>query len=298
MIDDNLADFGQEREIDAARVILFVMAHKLDEFVNITKCRRGLAIEFADAINNRLSRSRIKAYTVTAENQLTSHAVGHRVAVENWMPVAHAESLEGVAESVTEIEGLAQAFLKGVRLDKEILNEDGASHHVMKKVIVNMVEIETEERVKLTLIMNEGVLNHLGKTRKEILAVERPKEIGAYEHMRGLGKDTNLIFERAEVHAGLAAERRVDLGKKSCGDIDEIYAALESSRAKAAEVAGHTTTEVDKRGFPRGAVATQELPYRKSGLIVLGVIASSYSYAVLRRDEVRSPSESLDAVVL
>ena len=86
-------------------------------------------------------------------------------------------------------------------------------------------------------------------------------------------EDADLVFQSAEVDAGLAANGGIDHGQQGGGYINIMYAALEGGGGKASQVGYHAATEIDEQRVARGAHVLQLAPdvaQRVERLVLVG----------------------------
>ena len=174
---------------------------------------------------------------------------------------------------MAQVERLAQPLLQWVLGHDVFLDLDRVGNEPAQKAIVGRGEVELQQTGPLGGGRDEAVLEHLGIARAQVLAVERGKEVGAQQHEACLGKDANLVFQSAEVDAGLSAHRGVDHAQQRGGDIDEVDTPLEGGCRHAAEVGHHASAQADDQRVARGTMLLKLLPYGGEGSEVLVGVA-------------------------
>jgi len=114
----------------------------------------------------------------------------------------------------------------------------GVEHRIDYRVV--------EQAVERVLVLQHGMLNHLGVAREELLLRQGVEEAGRYYYGIGVCECAYFIFQAIEIHAGLAAYGRVDGAQQGSGDIDEAYAAFECGGSETAKVGHHAAAYIYK----------------------------------------------------
>ena len=191
-------------------------------------------------------------------------------------------------ERMAEVELGAPAALALVGGDDLRLDLAGALHGVRQRV-----RILREQRVEMTLepvekrrIGDERVLDDLGEPGAELAGRQRRQRRGVGDHRDRLVKGADQVLAGGMVHAGLAADRGVDLREQRGRQLDEIDTALVAGGGEPGHVADHAPAE---RGDARVAVearldhGVEDAGHGSERLVRLSIGKSERLHALARR---------------
>ena len=97
-------------------------------------------------------------------------------------------------------------------------------------------------------IVDQAIFDHFGIARAKLALVERVEQRRVGDDQGRHVEAADQIFLAGGVDRGLAADRAVDLGKQSGGDVDHRAAALEQRGGKTGHVADRAPAEREDRG--------------------------------------------------
>ena len=182
--------------------------------------------------------------------------------------------LDGVADGVPEVEGLAPPVLALVLIDHVALDLDVSCHdaHELVGVKARLADgFEAEPLIEL-LVRQHTVLDHLAARIAEQLRRDGRKAVDVGNHERRLQEGAREVLSRLEVHGGLAAHRGVDHGEKGRWHLDHLNAALVEGGGESSHVTRHASA---KRNHGVGASeagnghALQDAPQGREALVLL-----------------------------
>jgi len=160
----------------------------------------------------------------------------------------------GVADSMTEVEDHAQAVLAFVFVYYRGFHADGCGDHFFKRLrvtsedVVSMIFHEAHEGS----IPDDSGLDAFHEASAEFAIGKGAENADVSENCSGMMKAANEVFAFGKIDAGLAADRRVDLGEEGCGDLQVADAAHEDGGNEAADVTDDAAAECDEE---RSAIA-------------------------------------------
>ena len=301
LVDEHLADVGEEGEIDGVADVLLVVAHQLEEGGVGLALDGRRAVDLADEARRGMELGGGEAAEHAAQVELGHQTVGHRVAVEDGLALGELPRLDGVADGVAQVERLADAALQGVGHDDALLHRHRVGHHAGEGVEVGRAEVEVEQGGPCVVVAQQAVLEHLGIARAEVGRVEGGEEGGVYEGELGLAEHADFVFQSEEVDARLAAHGGVDHGEQRGGQVDEGDAALEGGGGEPAQVGDHASAEADEAGVACGSLPAEFLPHMaERGEVFVGVGGRDGDEAgVAQADEIADdgPAEARRVVV-
>ena len=140
--------------------------------------------------------------------------------------------------------------------------------------------IEREQRIGVRFqpreqlrVADERVLDHLGEARAQFARRQRPERRGVRDHRLRLVEGTDEVLAARMVHAGLAADRRVDLREQRGRHLHEADAALVAGGGEARHVADHPAAQGDDEIVAREAVGDQRVDDARDGVERLVALA-------------------------
>ena len=95
-------------------------------------------------------------------------------------------------------------------------------------------------------IVDQPVLGHFGIARQQLATRQAVEHRGIGQHEARLIEGADKVLAVARVDAGLAADRRVDLGQEGRRYLDEIDATQQHRGGKAREIADHAAAQSDQ----------------------------------------------------
>lgn len=285
----HIAHLLQERKVDHAALVLFVVRHQFIKPIVVFAVERKGRIVLFDVIDHLAHLLHREAADHVREIQLADDARRHGVAVQDGALLLEGEALVGMADGMTKVERLADALLLGILLDDALLDSHRLLHESVQVGIVHRVDVVEHHRGVVLHIADQAMLDHLGIAREDVVAVERAQELAVDEDTeRGIER-TDLVLQPVEVDARLAANRRVDRGHQRRGDVDGADATLEGSPREASHVGHHAATQVDQQRMARSPLVGEPFPD-------LGQMLQALVGIARRRAEDRRPLQRLDTL--
>ena len=191
----------------------------------------------------RLDPARILAGAqpeATGKAKRASHSDRHRLAVNQARRVVTGQALEGMSECVAEIEQRPIALLGFVGGDHARLG--GAARRDRlgpRRAAGEDLAPARFEKFKKIPVVDEAVLDHLRVAGAKLALAQRVETAGIGEDKGRLVERPDEVLAVRRVDAGLAADARIHLRKKSGGNLHEADAAAQRGGAEAGQVADH-----------------------------------------------------------
>ena len=108
------------------------------------------------------------------------------------------------------VQCLAYPVLKGVFQHDALLDGYRLRHHAAQLRKVGIEDVEGDQFGPHRLVVDKPVLEHLGITRAEIVAVHGFQELSVEDDAVGIVEHPDLVFQSAEVYARLSTYRGVN----------------------------------------------------------------------------------------
>ena len=122
------------------------------------------------------------------------------------------------------------------------------------------------------IVAQQGMLEHLGIAREEIVVRECLQEGCVDDDEAGTTERAHLVLQSVEVDPCLTARTGIDHCEERRGHVDIVDASLERTSHKATEVGHHAAAQIDEARMARCPELAQLLPYvggSGNGLVVV-----------------------------
>ena len=159
----------------------------------------------------------------------------------------------GVADGVAEIQDHAQTGVVLVDGDDVALDPDAFADDALDVLFV----VGRGHHIEDFPVGDVAVLDDLGHAVGKGLIGQGGENRWVDEHETGLVECADEVFALGHIHAGLAADRGIDLREQGGRDLAQRDAAQEGRRREAGDVADDATAERDDEILARHAVREQ-----------------------------------------
>ncbi len=132
LVDQDVADTTEQGEVDAARRVLLVMRHELEQGGIVIAGDGHAAVVFADETDGLAHLVGGEVGLDGAQVELTDKAIGDGIAVKDG-GVAQRKGFERMAHGVAEVEGFAEAVLQGILGDDALFDGHAVGQHALKE---------------------------------------------------------------------------------------------------------------------------------------------------------------------
>ena len=140
LVDQDVADTTEQGEIDAARRVLLVMRHELEQGGVVIASDGHATVVFADETDGLAHLVGGEVGLDGAQVELTDKAESHEVTMEQGRlhtgdnpHCAQRKGFERMAHGVAEVEGFAEAVLQGILGDDALLDGHAVGQHALKE---------------------------------------------------------------------------------------------------------------------------------------------------------------------
>ena len=130
LVDADVTDAAQEREVDDAVLILLVVVHQLYQLRIVIASDRQCAIVVLDELHRLSHLLGRETGLHGTEVELTHQSERHCVAMQDRVAL-QCPTLKGVTEGMSEVECLADAMLVRVFLYDTLPHLHAVSHHLL-----------------------------------------------------------------------------------------------------------------------------------------------------------------------
>ena len=268
-----MADVGEEGEVYLAAHVLLVVADVVEQAVVVLAGEGEVAVGLADEAHRLMEMRRGEPEEHRAQVEFADNAPGHSITVEHGAALAEGQTLEGMAEGVPEVEGLAEALLVRVLADDALLDVNALLHQAAEGLVVGMLQILLEMVGPHFGVVEQRVLEHFGIARADIRVVECAEKHRVNDNVGGRAERTDFVFQPGKVDACLATDSGIDHAEKGGGNIDKLNAALERGCRESAQVCHYAAAQIDEQRVATSPFLRELLPDAGEGVKVLGYIA-------------------------
>ena len=153
--------------------------------------------------------------------------------------------LDAVPDGVPEVEGRpARPRSRSSAATTAQLVVDAAADEVHQLVVRARAAPATRStRSNSSGPVQQPVLDDLGEAAGQLARRQRGQRVGVHHHQLRLPDRADVVLALGQVHAGLAADRRVDHRQERRGHVEQTDAALVGGRDEAHQVAHHAAAE-------------------------------------------------------
>src|SRR6056297_4314571 len=249
--DETLTDAPAQNEGESPADHLFVLRHGAEQIIgaadgarNIGKPRRQTRLA-----QMRLDTARILPAAQPLRNREAEglrHAQSHGLAMNQTGGIITRHALQGMAESMAEIEQRPLAGLAFVARHDRRLGPAGDFHGVLAlgpaTIYPRPVGLAPGKEVGIT---DQAVFDRLGITGTDFAQGQRIQQAGIGEHQARLVEGADQILALRRVDPGLAADGGIDLGEQARRHLNEADAAPHDRGGESGEITHHTAAERD-----------------------------------------------------
>ena len=132
LVDQDVADTTEQGEIDAARRVLLVMRHELEQGGVVIAGDGHATVVFADETDGLAHLVGGEVGFGGAQVEFADKAIGDGIAVKDGS-VAQRKGFERMAHGVAEVEGFAEAVLQGILGDDALLDGHAVGQHALER---------------------------------------------------------------------------------------------------------------------------------------------------------------------
>ena len=114
LVDQDVADTTEQGEIDAARRVLLVMRHELEQGGVVITGDGHATVVFADEADRLAHLIHWEPGLGYRQIQLADDAIGNSISMKDGSARFHGERFKGVTYGMTYVQGLADTFFKWI----------------------------------------------------------------------------------------------------------------------------------------------------------------------------------------
>ena len=204
------------------------------------------------------------------------HTDSHSLTVQHTLQLTG--TLDSVAESMTEIQYLAQTGLFLVLLDNIFLDSQRLADDLLDVFILDLLTVGGHflQQCKQLLVSDHTCLDSLGQTVVEIAVVQSFQQVGINENSTGLMESTDNVLGVPQIDGSLAADAAVDLRKRGGGNIDVIHTTHIGSSRKACQIADNAAAQCQHQILAAKIILHHSVPQKLQVNKALGGLAGVY----------------------
>ena len=144
-VDADVANASEEGEADVGAEVLLVVQHEFVELVVLLAVKGGGTVGVLDVGDGLTQLVGREAFAHMREVEFADEAPGYGIAVQAGGAATHVVGLEGVAQGVSQVEGLADVLLGGVLGYDTLLGVDRLHDEALQGVEVGGVHVVAHE---------------------------------------------------------------------------------------------------------------------------------------------------------
>ena len=136
LVDADVPDVAQQGEVDDASFVLLVVCHEFVEAVVFFAFEGEVAVVLPYELDRLAQLVLREAAFHDTQVEFADESPRHSIAVQYGATLFHSQTLEGVTCGVTQVERLAQPFLRRVFLHDALLHGNTLCHQCAKLSVV------------------------------------------------------------------------------------------------------------------------------------------------------------------
>src|SRR5919106_3052069 len=180
-----------------------------------------------------------------------------------------------MADGVTEIEDSAVIIFTLVFLDDPGFDRARSRNDLNEKLAIqadDFVHLLFQKR-KQSRVFDDPVLDYFSKAGDEFPTRQRPQNVHVDQDDPGLIEGADQVFAVLMIHAGFAADARIDLSQQRRWHLDVRNAAQIASRSKTCKISDNSSSQCHDARLPVKSIGNQSVVDGSQRLKVLVFLA-------------------------